>query len=429
MDTADIASRFGTYIQRLADAIAHKDRVEPLVAYLSGLTLPGERKSVEPIAARIDPFRTSARHQSLLHFLGQAPWDDQEVLRVARNYAFEQMLMHSPLRHLVIDDTGFPKKGRNSVGVANQYCGILGKNANSQVTVSISAANDIGSIPVAYRLYLPEKWANDKERRAAAKVPSDVEFAPKWKLALQLVEQVLGDGLPKVPILADAGFGDVTDFRSGLTDLGLPYSVGVSHTTSVWPPGMAPLPPVPWSGRGRQPKNLRRSEEHKPVTAKELANSLPQDAWQLITWRQGTAGPMVSRFARLRLRPAHRDMTRTEPWPEQYLLIEWPESEPEPTKYWLSTEELPLTEHVASAKGRWRVERDYQELKTEFGLDKYQGRGWRGFHHHWTLCIAAYAFTVAERARLSPPEAGPVYRVQIPPLPEGYRPRGAPTSV
>lgn len=430
MDTTnELVSRYGAYLKQLALAIAHQDRVESLIAYISGLTLPAERKSVEPIAARIEPGRVSARHQSLLHFVGQSSWDDRAVLAVARDYALAQLLTHRPLSHWIIDDTGFPKKGKHSVGVANQYCGILGKNANSQVTVSLSVANSVGSIPVAFQLYLPEKWANDMPRRAAAGVPEDIVFAPKWKLAIALIEQAIKDGLAPTPILADAGFGDATEFRQRLTELGLVYTVGLSHTTTVWPEGMQPLPPETQSRRGKPSLRLRRTNDHKPVTAKELALSLPPERWHSVTWRQGTSGPMVSRFARVYVRPAHKDTQRTEPWPEQWLLIEWPEGEKEPTKYWFSTEALPLETHVASAKARWRVERDYQELKTEFGLDKYQGRGWRGFHHHWTLCIAAYAFTVAERARLFPPQPGPVHPVKIPALPEGYRPRGAPTPL
>jgi len=186
---------------------------------------------------------------------------------------------------------------------------------------------------VAYQLYLPEKWASDMPRREAAGVPEDITFAPKWTITIALIELAQKDGLTPAPILADAGYGDVTEFRQRLTDKGIAYTVGLSHTTTVWPQGQQPLPPEPWSGRGKPAQNLRRSETHKPVTAKELALSLPKGRWETVTWREGSAGPMVSRFARARVRPAHRDTQRTEPWPEQWLLIEWPEDEAEPTKY------------------------------------------------------------------------------------------------
>lgn len=428
MDTpSTLEVRFGAYLHALAAVVLHQDRVEPLVAYVCGLALPGERKSVEPIAARIDPGRVSARHQSLSHFVGQASWSDKAVLAVARDYALSELQSHGSITHWLVDDTGFPKKGEHSVGVANQYCGVMGKNANCQVTVSVSLANQVGSLPAAYRLYLPEDWANDPLRRKKAGVPESLTFAPKWKLALELITGLLAQELPPAPVVADAGFGDVMAFRKGLTALKLKYTVGIAYTTTVWPPGQQPLPPAPHSGRGRPSKVLRRTAEHKPVTARELALSVDPSAWVNVTWRQGTQGPMTSRFVRLLIRPAHRDYHRSEPWPEEWLLIEWPESEPEPTRYWLSTEDLAFQGHVHSAKERWHIERDYQELKTEFGLDKYQGRGWRGFHHHWTLCVAAYAFTIAERARLSPPGVGSIHPIQASPLPEGFRPRGAPS--
>jgi len=429
MDTTpELQTRFGLYISQLAGAVAHKDRVESLLAYVCGLMLPAERKSVEPMAARLDPYRTSARHQSLLHFVGQAPWDDHAVSAVARDYALTQMLPRSPIQHWILDDTGFPKKGKSSVGVSNQYCGILGKNANCQVTVSVSLATDAGSIPAAYRLYLPEKWALDPVRRKKCGVPEEIGFMPKWKLALELLDQLLDDQLAAAPVLADAGYGDNSAFREGLTERGFVYSVGIAHNTSVWQPGSEPLPPCTRPGRERLSEALKLQGKLPPVTVRSLAISLPETEWQQITWRVGSAGVMSSRFARVKVRPAHWNAERTELWPEQWVLIEWPPSEPQPTKFWFSTEDLSIEELVASAKGRWRIERDYQELKSEFGLDKYQGRGWRGFHHHWTLAIAAYAFTLAERARLSPPGDGRYQPIEIPALPTSYRHRGAPVA-
>lgn len=424
------SENFDAYLDLLAEVIGHADRHGPLRKCCGGLLLPGSRKSVEPIAARVSPTRVSAEHQSLLHFVGQSTWSGEAVLRASREYAIPLMEEHGPVDAWIIDDTGNPKKGKHSVGVANQYCGVLGKNHNCQVTVTLSVANDSASLPVAHRLYLPKQWAEDLERRRKAKVPEDIAFATKPEIALELVNRQLEEQPNVHPgiVLADPGYGDSFDFRHGLTERGLRYVVGVSETTSVWPPGQAPLPPAPYSGRGRRPTVLRRTAEHHPVSARELALSLPTETWTTVTWREGTQGDKVGRFAALRVRPAHRDHLRTEPHPVEWLLIEWPEGKEAPTKYWLSTEDedIALEELVRKAKLRWRIERDYQDLKQEVGFGHYEGRGWRGFHHHTTLCIAAYAFLIAERARLSPPQAQGVSAVEVPALPAGYRPRGSP---
>ena len=205
--------------------------------------------------------------------------------------------------------------------------------------------------------------------------------------------------------MTDAGYGNDTDFRDGVTALGLAYVAGILGTTGLWPPGAGPLPAAPWGGKGRPPKRLRRDPEHQPLAAGTLAAGLPAGAWRTVTWREGTAGPLSSRFAAVRVRPAHDDFRLSEPRAEEWFLAEWPEGESEPTKYWLSTlpEASTLEELVAAAKLRWRVERDYEELKQELGLGHFEGRGWRGFHHHASLCIAAYAFLAAERCRFSPP--------------------------
>jgi SRSO17 transposase len=419
------ARRFDDYVTRLSRAAGHADRGEPLRAYVTGLLLPGERKSVEPMAAKVDPRHVSARHQSMHHFVAAAPWDEQRLLGVARDYALEQLERHAPVGAWVIDDTGIPKKGRHSVGVARQYCGALGKHDNCQVPVTISLANSTMSIPCAYRLYLPEGWATDRLRRRHAGVPRAVRFATKWEIALAEIDRLLGDDLPRAPVVADAGYGDVTAFREGLTLRGFSYVVGIKADTSVWPPGAEPLEPKRWSGRGRPPTRLRRSSRHAPVSARTLATDLPARSWHTVRWREGTRGTMESRFAAVRVRPAHRDENRSEPRAVEWLLIEWPHGESEPTKYWLSTvpAHVAVEELVRLAKIRWRIERDYEEMKGELGLDHYEGRGWLGFHHHGVLCIAAYAFLAAERARLSPPE--PLAFLRAPRLPTRFRPRGA----
>jgi SRSO17 transposase len=256
-------------------------------------------------------------------------------------------------------------------------------------------------------------------------VPEEVGFRTKPAIALGQVRQALADGVPPGVVVTDAGYGNDTDFRDGITARGLPYVAGILGTTGLWPPGAGPLPAEPRSGRGRPPKRLRRDPEHQPLAAETLAAALPGDAWKAVSWREGTAGPLASRFAAVRVRPAHDDFRLSEPRAEEWFLAEWPEGEDEPTKYWLSTlpETATIEELVATAKRRWRIERDFEELKQELGLGHFEGRGWRGFHHHASLCIAAYGFLVAERCRLSPPGWRP--RLAAPERPAGYRPRGS----
>jgi SRSO17 transposase len=420
-------SRFAAYVEGLAKTLGHADRVAPLKAYCTGLLLPGARKSVEPMAARVDPGRVQAAHQSLHHFVAKAEWSDEGVLAVVRRQVLEAIERQGPIRAWIVDDTGFPKKGTHSVGVARQYCGQLGKQDNCQIAVSLSVANDHASLPIAWRLYLPEAWANDADRRAKAGVPENVRFRTKPEIALDEIQAALAAGVPSGVVLADAGYGVDTAFRTGLTAMGLPYVVGIQSSTSLWPPGSGPLPPKAWSGHGRPPSLVRRHPEHKPVSARQLAQILPASAWHIVTWREGTNAPLTSRFAAVRVRPAHRDYWRSTPRQEEWFLIEWPAGDSQPTKYWLSTlpKDTPLADLVDRAKLRWRIERDYQELKQEIGLGHYEGRGWRGFHHHATLAIAAYGFLVSERSRIPPSGRRPKQLLKAPPLPEGYRPRGA----
>lgn len=434
MERSSIASeaRFDAYVEGLVEVIGHADRVRPLRDYCTGLLTPMPRKSVEPIAAATDPARASAQHQSLMHFVSQAPWSDEAVLAKVRELALPAIEAHGPIRAWMIDDTGIPKQGKHSVGVARQYCGQLGKQDNCQVAVTLSVGNDAASLPVAHRLYLPQDWADDPARRAKAKIPDDVVFKTKPEIALEQIAAAQAAGVPEGVVLADAGYGNNTAFRDGVTDLGLAYVMGVLGTTSVWPPGREPLPPKPRSGPGRPATRLRRDETHQPVSAKALAESLPEKAWKTVTWREGSNAPLVSRFAAVRVRPAHRDATRSTelgPRPVEWLLIEWPEDDDEPTKYWLSTlpEGTALADLVDLAKLRWRIERDYRELKQEIGLGHFEGRGWRGFHHHATLAIAAYGFLIAERATIPPSGPRSARDRQEPSLPGGSRSRAPAT--
>src|SRR5215203_1272685 len=333
--------RFADYVAALVGVIGHADRATPLRDYCTGLLMPAGRKSVEPMAAMTAPARVAAQHQSLLHFVGQAPWSDTAVLTKVHDLVLPAIERAGPIEAWIIDDTGFPKKGRHSVGVARQYCGQLGKQDTCQVAVTLSLANRTASLPVAYRLYLPQEWADDPARRQKAGVPEEITFQTKPAIALDQIRAAA---------------------EAGLT---------------------------------------RGDGEHQPTSVKALA--LAQAAWTEITWREGTADRLTSRFARVRVRAAHRDYWLGEPRAPEWLLIEWPQGEKEPTKYWLSTlpEDISFARMVSFAKLRWRIERDYQELKQELGLGHYEGRGWRGFHHHASLCIAAYGFLVAERIAAS----------------------------
>ena len=427
-DSGGSEGRFNTYLDALTATLGHADRAAPFQSYCTGLLLPGERKSVEPMAARLEPERVQATHQSLHHLVAKADWSDEAMLTMVRSQVLPAIEQHGAINAWIVDDSGFPKKGIHSVGVARQYCGQLGKQDNCQVAVSLSVANDHASLPIAYQLYLPEAWANDPARRRKAGVPEDIVFQTKPQIALAQIRAALLAGVPSAVVLADAGYGVDTGFRDGITELGLRYVVGIQSSTTLWPPGQAPLPPKPWSGRGRRPTRLRYDDTHQPVSAKDLAVGLPARAFRRITWREGTNTRLASRFAGVRVRPAHRDTERCQPRPEEWCLIEWPKGEAEPTKYWFSTlpTDTSFTELVRQAKRRWRIERDYQDLKQELGLGHYEGRGWRGFHHHATLCIAAYGFLISERAVFSP-SAEPRAPFGTPPsLPEGFRPRGSP---
>lgn len=427
------SERFEQYMQHLSEGLGHSDRHAGLRGYCTGLMLPLDRKSVEPMAASLDPLHASAKHQALHHFVSQAEWSDEELLRRVAQWVVPHMALDSGA-YWIIDDTGYPKKGKHSVGVARQYCGQLGKQDNCQVAVSISLATESASLPVAYELYLPREWAEERSRRSKAGVPAGVGFRTKPQIALEQLRSLLAQGAGHHCVLADAGYGIDTQFRLELTEMGLPYMMGIKSSVSVWPPDLEPLPPKRYAGRGRPPVNPRRTAKRQPVSVKVLAQSLPASAFQTISWREGSNETLSGRFAAVRVRHAGGNLGRARLWPQQWLLIEWPAAADEPIKYWLSTlpENSALNELVNVAHLRWRIERDYQELKQELGLSHYEGRGWRGFHHHASLTIAAYGFLVAERLTAHATEGGKknsirtVLQRQAPALPANYIPRGSP---
>ena len=287
--------------------------------------------------------------------------------------------------------------------------------------MTLSIANHYASLPVAYRLYLPKEWATDGTRRRKAGVPKEVTFKTKPAITLEQLRWACATGLPRGVVLMDAGYGTDTDLRTNITALGLSYVAGIQPQTLVWAPGTGPQPAKNW--HGRPPKLLRRDSKHRPISAKKLAIGLPSHAWHKITWREATAEPLSSRFARVRVRAAHRDYWLAESRPEEWLLIEWPEGEEVPTKYWFATfpADIAFSQLVDTAKLRWRIERDYQELKQEVGLGHFEGRSWRGFHHHATLCIAAYGFLVSQRETIPPSGTGSARLFKEIPIPETYR--------
>lgn len=416
----NLETRFEEYGEVIGAALAHADRRTPAQWYLRGLMLPGARKSVEPMAARVRPQNVRSAHQSMHHLVADADWSDPRLLAAVAAQVLPTLMKKNLPCHWIVDDTGFGKKGTHSVGVARQYCGRLGKTDNCQVAVSLSIANAQGSLPVAYQLYLPQEWASDRARRKRAGVPPEIEFRTKGAMALEQIAAAIAAGLPPGIVLADAAYGTEADWRDQLTAWGLSYAVAVRESTQVWygahQPARTPRP----SPRGGRPRTrLVVNARHTPLSVWEVAQQLPAASFRTVTWREGTNAPLRSRFAALRVRAANARRARAEEW----LLIEWPRTEAKPAHYWLCTlpASTPLTHLVATAMGRWRIERDYQELKSELGLHHYEGRNWRGFHHHASLRIAAYGFLMRERLRSKKNSA----RLQTPAIPTSFRPRGS----
>jgi SRSO17 transposase len=385
-----------TFVDTLTADFGRPERRTAMSQYITGLLLDGERKSIEPIAARLvdHPDQIQAMRQRLQQCVVVSPWDADELFgRLAR-------LLDRDLPEVtafVIDDTGFPKKGRHSVGVARQYSGTLGRTDNCQIATSLHLAGERGSACIGMRLYLPETWTSDRPRCRAAGVPDTVAFAPKWQHALALLDAALSTGVRRHVVLGDAAFGEVTAFRDALTARHLSYVLRVPGHLVVWPPGTQFLVPMRRGTMGRPHSILRPTSPTAPLTIGAVAGTLPH---RRVTWRDGSRGRQASRFAAVRVRLAHRHAEGAGPGAEVWLLSEWPRDAAAPTKYYLSS--LPETTSVRTlvrfGKLRWRIERDYQELKGELGLDHFEGRTWHGFHHHVALCAAAHAFLALRRA-------------------------------
>jgi SRSO17 transposase len=297
----------------------------------------------------------------------------------------------------VVDDTGFPKQGTHSVGVERQYSGTLGKTGNCQVAVSVHHVGEQGNAPLGWRLYLPESWAKDAERRTEAGIPAELVFRRKWELALDIIDQIRDWGLPDQVVLADAGYGDGTEFREELEKRGLAYAVGVTPQVGVWlKPPKINVPEA--EHRGRPPTAVRYGPQH-PMMAQEAARQAK--GWKKIRWREGSKGWLESRFWAARVQPSHRYQDGRPPGKPVWLLVEWPESEQAPTKYCLCDLPAHYTPRrlVRLVKCRWKIEQDYHQLKEELGLDHYEGRNWRGWHHHVTMVMLAHAFLTLETLR------------------------------
>ena len=390
-DLQACADRLEEFLITMLASVGRSERRHHGSLYVQGLLLDGERKSIEPLAERVP----EGNVQALQQFVGQSPWAWEPVRRLLAQQMEEELL---PAAGWIIDDTGFPKQGKGSVGVARQYSGTLGKVGNCQVAVGVHLTTEADSMPLDWALYLPQAWTEDAERCRKAGIPDPPPFRTKIEMALELIDHLLAWGLSRQPVLADAGYGNNTEFRQGLVDRRLHYVVGVESNTAVWEKATQHVQPRPQAGRGRPRRPYYRG---KPTALRALAAALPAQAWRTLTWRKVSQRPQRGRFATCRVQSVHghvRDQPELEP---VRLLIEWPPEAEAPTKYWFSNlpQGVSLRRLVRLAKLRWRVEQNYQQLKEELGLDHYEGRGWQGWHHHVTLVCLAYAFLLRERQR------------------------------
>jgi len=385
--------RLAEYLERIGAILGHDRRRASFATYALGLLSDAERKSIEPIAARSCPDveQVGAVHQQLQHFMVDSRWSDHEVRLACARYAIKAVSAQEPVETWQIDDTGFLKQGKHSVGVQRQYTGSAGKVANCQIGVSLTVATRREQIPIDFELYLPKSWTESKERREEAHIPEDVTFKTKLEQACEMIRRAVADDIPRGVVLADSFYGDEPSFRAAVRAQGLHYAVGIKSDNRVW----------------KLDRRGRRCGE--PLTVAQLARSLESKASRRLTWRQGVQAPLAGRFAMQRVVPAYRapgeDLAQRE---AVWLIMEQPEGEPE-IKY--SFASLPTNwskkRIVRLLKQRWRTERVYQDLKGELGLDHYEGRRYSGWHHHVSVALACYAFVVAEKSRLfSPPPRG-----------------------
>jgi len=385
--------RFDRFLEPFLAAWRHKKRRQWAPLYLRGLLLPGERKSIEPLAARVAP----GHDQELRHFVSESAWNGHDIEEVLWDKA--DAMVGGEESFLIIDDTALPKKGIESVGVAHQYCGALGKQANCQSLVSLTLAKDDVPVPIDLRLYLPEAWATDKKRRARVGVPDDVEFQPKWRIALDEVRRIKTSGVTFGTVLADAGYGACADFRRGLSELGLIWAVGISSEHKLYPVNArSRMPRSVGAGRPRK----RAVPTHARRNAKETIAGLGEKAWRRLSWRNGTKGPLEAEFIAVRVRTADGPETNDRvhlPGGEAWLVAE--RRHTGETKYHLTNHPAgaALKTLASAIKARWSCEQAHQQLKEELGLDHFEGRTWRGLHHHALMTLICFAFLQNERLR------------------------------
>lgn len=392
LDT-DGQRRLMEYLTQIGDVLHYVKRRASFATYALGLLSDGERKSVEPIAARAcaDPVTTDAAHQRLLHFLSDSEWSDRDVRRLAARYALSEMTARAPIDSWIIDDTGFLKQGKHSVGVQRQYTGSAGKITNCQIGTSLTLANRTDHLPVDFELYLPESWTEDRARRLEARIPDAIQFRTKPQLAIEMIRRAVADGLPKAPVLSDTAYGDSSAFRNEVRALGLDYAVAVSAPIKVW----------------CCDRLARRRGE--ALSVEDLALRM-RSHFRRTTWREGSKKPLSARFAMRRVVPFHDDGIPPSVREDVWLLMEWEDGEPAPTKFYFinldPTIAVTKKKLVRLVKQRWRTERVYEDLKGELGFDHFEGRRFRGWHHHVSVALCCFAFVVAERCRLFPPSAG-----------------------
>ena len=385
--------RFDRFIKPFLDAWRFKKRRHWAPLYLLGLLLPGERKSIEPIALRVAP----GHRQELHHFVSESTWDDNAIELVLWEKA--DAMLGDDSAFLIVDDTALPKKGDDSVGVAHQYCGALGKQANCQCLVSLTLAKDDVPLPVQLRLYLPEAWATDKKRRAKVGVPDDITFRPKWRIALDEIRRLKEADVRFGTVLGDAGYGACAEFRHGLSQMGLRWAVGISCEQKFYPVNARAR--MPRSARVGRPRK-RALPTHARRSAKEIIAQLGQRRWRPISWRDGTKGPLEAEFIAVRVRVADGAKTRDAvhlPGDEAWLVAE--RRHTGETKYHLTNHPASASLNVLAAaiKARWSCEQAHQQLKEELGLDHFEGRSWRGLHHHALMTLICFAFLQKERLR------------------------------
>jgi len=384
--------RLEAFLSKIGTSLRDKRKRASFAMYAHGVLADGDRKSVEPIAARAagDPTLARAYTERLLHFVSEARWDDHAVRRIAADHALQAMGAEEPVSVWIVDDTGMLKQGVHSVGVQRQYTGSAGKITNCQIAVTLSAATRHEAVPIDVALYLPKSWTSDADLRKKARIPDAVVFKTKPELALDMIEKACLDEIPGEIVLADAAYGESSEFRSGVRLYGLDYAVAVSAPTKVFL--------VNASGR----------HDGESSSVANLARTLGRKAFRRVTWRDGTAPRKLSaRFCFRRVKVAHNDGTPLEQREDIWLVMEWRDSEAEPTRYHLTTlpRRMSKKEIVRIIKERWRTERVYQEMKGELGFDHFEGRSFRGWHHHVSVVLCCYAFVVAERLRRFPPSA------------------------